>query len=88
MTPTVPNVTGLRMHGNAWQWVEDCYHDKYDGAQSDGSAWTSGDCRSRVRRGAAWGYNPRFLRSASRMGLPADFRGDGSGFRVARTLTP
>jgi formylglycine-generating enzyme required for sulfatase activity len=84
-----PNKLGLYdMHGNAWQWVEDCYHDSYTGAQSDGSAWTSGDCSRRVLRGGSWSLYPRFLRSALRSRYSSDFRDVFSGFRLGRTLTP
>ena len=31
------------MHGNVWEWVEDCWHDDYRGdPPRDGSAWTTG----------------------------------------------
>ena len=57
------------MAGNVWQWVQDCYHDNYNGAPTDGSAWTSGDCSRRVVRGGSWYNIPRVLRSAYRDGL-------------------
>ena len=48
------------MHGNVWEWVEDCWHESYEGAPSDGSAWTSGDCSRRVLRGGSWATVLRF----------------------------
>ena len=55
------------VHGNVWEWVEDCEHRHYVGAPTDGSAWTSGgDCSRRVLRGGSWDRNPRNLRSADR----------------------
>ena len=44
------------VHGNVWEWVQDCWHGNYEGAPSDGSAWASGDCSVRVLRGGAWNY--------------------------------
>ena len=75
------------MHGNVWEWVEDCWNDSYTGAPIDGTAWTFGDCSRRVLRGGAWTSVPRFLRSAFRLRSAPDFRGNDFGFRVARTLT-
>jgi formylglycine-generating enzyme required for sulfatase activity len=84
-----PNAFGLYdMAGNVLQWLQDCYHDSYNGASTDGLAWTSGDCSSRVLRGGSWGSGPRLLRSADRSGNSSDSRGNGLGFRVGRTLTP
>ena len=93
MTATVgsfgANAWGLHdMHGNVWEWVEDCWHETYVGAPADGSAWTAGgNCGLRVLRGGSWLGDPRDLRAASRYGDDAGGRNyDIFGFRVARTL--
>ena len=84
-----PNDFGLYdMHGNAWEWVEDCWNASYRGAPSDGGAWRSGDCATRVLRGGSWYSEPRDLRAAYRNGFTTGSRLNSSGFRVARTLTP
>ena len=77
------------MHGNVFEWVEDCWHDSYASAPADGSAWTSGgDCSRRVLRGGSWNNFALSLRSANRGGFTAGNRDSSLGFRVARTLTP
>jgi len=79
------------MHGNVWEWVEDCQHGSYDEAPRDGSAWleaNGGNCSRRVLRGGSWIDLPRLLRSANRSRYNTDGRGSFIGFRVARTLTP
>jgi formylglycine-generating enzyme required for sulfatase activity len=82
------NAFGLfDMHGNVWEWVEDCY-ESYKRTPVDGSAWTKGDCGFRVVRGGSWRNDPRILRSAHRGGFNTDYRYVHLGFRVARTLTP
>ena len=84
-----PNAFGLYdMAGNVWQWVEDCYHENYQGAPTDGSAWTGRDCSRRVVRGGSWSDNPAFVRSASRSGSSTVGRDSTLGFRIARTLSP
>jgi formylglycine-generating enzyme required for sulfatase activity len=83
------NAFGLYdMHGNMWQWLEDCYHDSYEGAPTDGSAWVSGDCSRRVVRGGSWSNGPAFLRSAKRFKVTPDHHTQFLGFRVGRTLSP
>jgi formylglycine-generating enzyme required for sulfatase activity len=82
------NPGGLHdMHGNVWEWVEDCWNVSYQRAPSDGSAWTSGNCIVRVLRGGSWIIVPEDLRSAYR-GTSGTDGGYDIGFRVARTLTP
>ena len=82
-----PNPFGLfDMVGNAYQWVEDCWHDDYVGAPSDGSAWTTGECKFRVSPGSDWMEDGSFLRVAFRDYGPADERSHFTGLRVARTL--
>jgi formylglycine-generating enzyme required for sulfatase activity len=50
------NAFGLYdVHGNVWEWTEDCWNANHAGAPSDGSAWTTGDCGFRVIRGGSWG---------------------------------
>ena len=79
------NAWGLHdMHGNVWEWVQDCWNDSYAGAPSDGRARTSGDCGRRVVRGGSWGNYPGFLRSAARGGDTRAVRFLIFGFRLAQ----
>ena len=83
-----PNDFGLHdVLGNVWEWVEDCWHNDYSGAPSDGTAWErGGNCGRRVLRGSSWlGYS-RTLRSAARYRYATGARLGGAGFRVSRTL--
>ena len=81
------NAFGLYdMHGNLWEWTQDCWNGSYKGAPSDGTAWLSGKCSRRVLRGGSWGLNPDLLRSAYRGGNTAGSRYYSYGFRVSRTL--
>ena len=67
-----PNAFGLYdMHGNVWEWVEDCYKE---------------DCTKRVLRGGSWYFEPQFARAGKRLSLGPEFRYFSLGFRVARVL--
>jgi formylglycine-generating enzyme required for sulfatase activity len=83
-----PNPFGLyNVHGNVWEWVEDCWHENYSGAPTDGSAWTTACIGNyRVLRGGSWISDPAFLRSAFRNRNSPDGRYNGIGLRLARTL--
>ncbi len=84
-----PNAFGLYdMSGDVFQWVQDCYHKDFGGAPADGSAWTGGECNSRVVRGGSWFDNPQDIRIACRVGNAPEFRDKYIGFRVGRTLIP
>ena len=72
--------------GNVNEWTEDCWHHSYIGAPSDGSAWTTGTCTSRVNRGGSWVGAALDLRSALRYSNAPTDRVSSGGFRVARTV--
>ena len=72
------------MHGNVWEWVEDCYNDSYVGAPTNGSAWESENCGVRVLRGGSWYSAPEDLRFANRNRSSAYLRFSKFGFRVLR----
>jgi formylglycine-generating enzyme required for sulfatase activity len=77
------------MHGNVWEWVEDSWHDNYDGAPIDGSAWLRGaDPNFRVVRGGSWRNESQQVRAAMRAKRNANVRFDTLGLRVARTIKP
>ena len=79
------NALGLHdMHGNVWEWVQDCRNDSYHGAPSDGSAWTSGDCSYRLLRGGSWTDYEGILRSAFRSWDTRPHRGYSLGFRLVQ----
>ena len=81
------NAFGLYdMHGNVWEWVEDCFADSYDAAGSDGQPVRGGPGCTRVLRGGSWIDSPRALRSAYRGHVSPDAQFIYRGFRIARTL--
>ena len=79
------NAWGLHdMHGNVWEWVQDCWNDSYAGAPTDGRAWTQGDCGRRVVRGSSWPNDAWYLRSAYRLWSSRSGHSHDLGFRLAQ----
>ena len=83
-----PNAFGLYdVHGNVWEWVEDSWHENYEGAPADGSAWLQdADPTFRVIRGGSWHNDTDLVRSAIRFKRHHKVQFDTLGFRVARTM--
>jgi len=82
-----PNSWGLYdMHGNVWEWVQDEWHDSYEGAPTDGSAWEDGSGASRVIRDGCWFNGPGYWRSALRFYLDPCARNVDLGFRLLKEL--
>ncbi|MFO7325864.1 MAG: formylglycine-generating enzyme family protein [Pseudomonadota bacterium] len=84
-----PNAWGLYdMHGNIFEWTQDCFENDLSNAPTDGSANTNGDCMVRVFRSGTFMSNEYMQRSARRGApYPATTRGRNYlGFRVARRL--
>jgi formylglycine-generating enzyme required for sulfatase activity len=85
-----PNAFGLYdMHGNVWEWVEDDWHNTYNGAPPDGLAWIETTrTENRVFRGGCWRNGARHCRSATRNSDAPDYRTARIGFRLARSVDP
>ncbi|HJZ79739.1 MAG TPA: SUMF1/EgtB/PvdO family nonheme iron enzyme [Pyrinomonadaceae bacterium] len=81
-----PNAFGLYdVHGNVNEWCQDSYHDSYNGAPTDGSAWVTADSPYRVARGGSWFNAAMDVRSSNRLSFKPDQRQNTIGFRVAAT---
>jgi formylglycine-generating enzyme required for sulfatase activity len=73
------------LHGNVWEWCLDDWHENYEGAPTDGSAWIDKNAETRsnrVVRGGSWYFTPRYCRSAQRVTDDADAAAPYGGFRV------
>ncbi|HOE82517.1 MAG TPA: SUMF1/EgtB/PvdO family nonheme iron enzyme [Myxococcota bacterium] len=72
------------MAGNVFEWVQDWWHDSYQGAPTNGSAWESPAGSIRVYRGGSWSFYARNVRSANRGSASPSYRSDVVGFRLAK----
>ena len=83
-----PNAFGLYdMFGNVWELTQDCWHNNYQGAPTNGSAWmnsNSGRCHLAVIRGGGWDSDPDSLRSTYRQSTHRVARNHITGFRLAQ----
>jgi formylglycine-generating enzyme required for sulfatase activity/tetratricopeptide (TPR) repeat protein len=78
-----PNAFGVYdMHGNVWEWLDDCWRDNYLASASSSEA----GCRLRVIRGGSWNDPLTKIRAASRGGASPATSSEYVGFRLARTL--
>ena len=83
-----PNQFGLYgLGGGVAEWVADCWHGDYTGAPSNGTAWSTAGCRTRVLRGGSWMEDAQALATASREFYDTSVRYPTHGFRVARSET-
>jgi formylglycine-generating enzyme required for sulfatase activity len=85
-----PNAWGLYdMHGNVWEWCMDMWHNNYEGAPTDGSAWTELNTFEPVMRGGSFLNPPWLLRSALNMrNNPGNRFSYNQGIRLVRVIEP
>lgn len=74
------------IHGNAAEWVTDCWADNYEHTPVTGAPMLEGVCKKRILRGGTWHNEAQYIRSAFRHGYFAEFKLSGLGFRVAKQL--
>jgi len=82
-----PNPFGLYgMNGGVWEWTDDCWRPDLNGAPTDGSASSKGDCNARVLRGGSWRNDQAYAHASSRLRYDYNVRYSTNGFRVVRDL--
>ena len=75
------------MHGNVWEWIEDCWSDEYTAeTPSNGAPLERDNCQGHVMRGGSWEDYQGEARSAARVGAFTDDAFPSDGIRVARAV--
>ncbi len=72
--------------GNVEEWVQDCWHDTYARAPTDGTAWVNPGCNMGVTRGASWASSLEEARVSFRAPVLMKTHNAQIGFRVVRGL--
>lgn len=72
------------MAGEVYEWVEDAYHESYEGAPTDGSARDEPSPKHRVVRGGSWSRTADYLGSSLRAAAVPENSNVTLGFRPAR----
>ncbi|MFZ4071704.1 MAG: formylglycine-generating enzyme family protein [Caulobacterales bacterium] len=81
------NAWGLHdMHGNVWEWTEDCYRPRHEAQPADGRAYLESACNHRTTKGGSFGDTAEALRAANRNPVMPETRRPDVGFRVVRRL--
>lgn len=84
-----PNAWGLYdMHGYLWEFVEDAWHENYDGAPTDGRPWTESNPSKIVVRSGSWKDHYSRLTSTARRAVATDDRDDAIGLRCVKAKKP
>ena len=80
-----PNAWGLYdVHGYLWEFVEDSWHDNYEGAPADGRAWSEAAPKKVVVRSGSWKDNHSKLTSSARRAISVADGDDAIGLRCVK----
>jgi formylglycine-generating enzyme required for sulfatase activity len=75
-------------HGYLWEWCADAWHDDFQGAPADGSAWMAEDAKERVLRSGSWKDPADRLTSSARRRAAHDLKDDAVGLRCVLANEP
>lgn len=74
------------MAGEVYEWVQDAYHESYDGAPTDGRAWEEVEPKHRIVRGGSWSRTADYLLTSLRGAAVPTNANVTLGFRPVRQL--